>query len=503
MKYRFYYDESEHSRKINYNTISASNYYDNFITVIVGWRSEHEKEVAQMYAAFEQKYADRESHGELKSKTIKQSQMQYGFASLNEANINLLDDFLSLINKNIFLYFSVTSKIEFIITQLFQNYHNSPFEDMDAMKYSIIKALLTYHPQGIMECIYNNTDELIDLLKTFFRKKIEQNNANLALKGKENDAFEQILILLDDVQAIKTIDWNYDVAFLGFGKYLQNKEINDYSLTVDKEGNNQTTANAARRMGLVNVEEKDSMDCFGVRIADMLVGLISKFLKAMYNSLHQKSLEGYLDKNLLDTQWFKVNSRQLELYKRLYHIISELNDDWDKSFSGIYADDLISFIALLEFMNHFEDVDEIKNNKIDMQGEYFNTYACECLSGYFKRMRNKLLRNKLPIEVILNDSKDYFLNQRGAKIFFDINRQPILRFVNGRCKSEVLSIGFSRECVPLATVTEDGEIKCYRLPEDLGEWAMTMVRLANMGTNMFPSEVVFSKHEGKCYADIL
>ena len=29
-KYNFYYDESEHSRKINYTTISASNYYDNF-----------------------------------------------------------------------------------------------------------------------------------------------------------------------------------------------------------------------------------------------------------------------------------------------------------------------------------------------------------------------------------------------------------------------------------------------------------------------------------------
>ena len=34
--YEFYYDESEHSRKINYNTVSATNYYDNFVTMIVG-----------------------------------------------------------------------------------------------------------------------------------------------------------------------------------------------------------------------------------------------------------------------------------------------------------------------------------------------------------------------------------------------------------------------------------------------------------------------------------
>ena len=35
-KYNFYYDESEHSRKINHKTITADNYYDSFITVVVG-----------------------------------------------------------------------------------------------------------------------------------------------------------------------------------------------------------------------------------------------------------------------------------------------------------------------------------------------------------------------------------------------------------------------------------------------------------------------------------
>ena len=35
--YQFYYDETEHSRVINQNTISAENFYDNFISVIVGW----------------------------------------------------------------------------------------------------------------------------------------------------------------------------------------------------------------------------------------------------------------------------------------------------------------------------------------------------------------------------------------------------------------------------------------------------------------------------------
>lgn len=66
-KYNFYYDESEHSRKINYKTVSADNYYDDFVTMIVGWATEKD-DVLQRHAAFEIKYADRKDrHGEIKS----------------------------------------------------------------------------------------------------------------------------------------------------------------------------------------------------------------------------------------------------------------------------------------------------------------------------------------------------------------------------------------------------------------------------------------------------
>ena len=56
--YHFYYDESEHSRKINYNTVNAGNYYDNFVSVIVGWPKEKEQAVFEKYQSFETKYAN-------------------------------------------------------------------------------------------------------------------------------------------------------------------------------------------------------------------------------------------------------------------------------------------------------------------------------------------------------------------------------------------------------------------------------------------------------------
>lgn len=496
-EYSFYYDESEHSRKINHKTITADNYYDNFIAVVVGWRADSEAGLSARYSAFEEEYADRKSNGELKSTTIKQGQLKSGFASVNDSNIKLLDDFLSLFDEKILIYFAVTSKVEFIIRQLFKDYKSSLFVDMDAMKYSITKALVLYQPREIIEGLYENTDQFVALLKKFFLAQIEKDKANESLKQKEIEQFSQILMLLDDVSTIRTIDWNYGISFVGFKKYLAEKAIGNYSLTIDKEGENGNTAKAAERVGLQAVTEADSLNSFGIRMADMLAGVISKLLKALHNALQYTSLEEQVCKKILDKSWFMITERQLTLYKKMHNVVVELNKAWYKSFAGTYSDDLIVLIAFLEFMNHFKSAEAIKSD-IDMQGEYFNAYALESLADYYNRMQNKL-----PIDPVGEFSKEYFLNQRGAKVYFAINKQPLLKIKNGRLICDVLAVGFSRERLPLITIMEASEARCYRLPTELADWAMTSVGFANMGENFFPAKVMFSKTGNGYYADIL
>ena len=246
------------------------------------------------------------------------------------------------------------------------------------------------------------------------------------------------------------------------------------------------------------VMEVDSKDSIGIRMADMLAGVLAKLLKALHNALMYNSSDEQLQKKLLGKRWFLLNEEQFGLYKRLYSIICELNNAWYKAFSGKYSDDLITFVALLNYMNHFSTAEEIRKHNIEMQGEYFNAYACECLEDYFSRMRNKL-----PIDPLPQNTRDYFFNRKGAKVFLDAHRQPLLKFNNGTCECKVLSVGISKEGIPLATIEVSEKAYCYRLPDDLSEWAMTVVGMANMGTNLFPSEVVFTEYEGKFYADIL
>ena len=498
--YKFYYDESEHSRVINYPTITGKTYYDCFLTAIIGWDADIEEDIERKYLAFEEKYSERKKKGELKSDTFKGNQFIYGFASFNKPNTEMLDEFLSIIDDDFYIYFCAASKMEFLIRQLFQDYHNSFIVDMDAIKYSIVKTILTYHPDDVIRSIYESPESFVDALIAFFTERIEINKKNVSLKASENEALNNILIVLRDVKPPKTLKWDYHMPFIGFDKFIKGERISDYSLTIDKEGEeneNSHTIMSANEIGIKNCSEINSKNHFGLRIADMLAGIVGKMMKSLYRALHDDDKNASVSKNLLDKNWFNVNESQLQLYKKLYHIFLELHNDWYKIYTGKYSDDLICFLGLLDYMNHFESAERIKDD-YDMHPEYCNGCMCNRLADHFKKMHNKL-----KIEPVVPETEDYFRNSRGAKIFFDINKQPLLDLHEGQNKYYVLSVGTANMGAPIVTIAGTPENRCYRLPNQLKDWAMTVAGMAMTGENLFPAEVVFTRLGNQYYANIL
>ena len=175
----------------------------------------------------------------------------------------------------------------------------------------------------------------------------------------------------------------------------------------------------------------------------------------------------------------------------------EINNDWYKVYAGNYSDDLVSFLGLLDFMNHFNSAKDIEQD-FDMQPEYCNSCICQRLETHFEQMKNKL-----PVEPVKDQEKDFFRNRRGAKVYHDVDRQPILELTKGKNAFVVLSVGFAKGGIPLVTVEASPENLCYRLPVQLTEWAMTLVSMANTGEDLFPAEVIFTKAENRIYADII
>ena len=75
--YVFYYDESQHSRLLNFKTVIADEFYDGFVVAIVGWDERRERDLAAKYSVFENKYLSPNAK-ELKSTVLKRASLNMG-----------------------------------------------------------------------------------------------------------------------------------------------------------------------------------------------------------------------------------------------------------------------------------------------------------------------------------------------------------------------------------------------------------------------------------------
>lgn len=490
-EYMFYYDETEHSRVISQKAVEADNFYDNFVTCVVGWKKSDEKEIENRFRNFAENHVQRQVDGEFKSTTISQQYLTIGFSSLSSNTASFINDFLNIFDEKILIYVSAFSKIEHIINQLFSLYDNSILFDMDLAKYSVIKAINVYHPNEVISALYESPNAFIQTLSNFLRERIEADKANPCLKNKEIEQFKQLLYVLNNATNIESFDWNYDPPFIGFDMFLKEKHVKDYCLVIDKEPR---TIEAAKKIGLVNVTGGDSKEQFGLQIADLLVGLIAKLMKALAKELHYESKEDALKKNLLDKKWFSLTEERLNLYKNFYRVLMSLNNAWYKLFAGCYADDVICLTKLLAFMNSFESVAKLKAD-LEMMPEYYNAAVVDELTNYYLK-----IHNKLPIIPVQIEDGERYIDERGAVRFLDVNRYPILS-IDDSCTYEVLAVGIESG-KPIATIMESNEPVCFILPDDLIPWVEALLWLALVGNNLLPEMVTFTKTADGLKADI-
>ena len=115
------------------------------------------------------------------------------------------------------------------------------------------------------------------------------------------------------------------------------------------------------------------------------------------------------------------------------------------------------------------------------------------------------MRIKLPIDPISQNyiQNGYFYNQKGAKCYLDVNLQPELPLSRKVTIYYALSVGFGKEGIPLITIQQNGQAYCYRLPQELYDWTLNLVAMANMGENVFPAYIILSKQHEQWIANIM
>lgn len=119
--------------------------------------------------------------------------------------------------------------------------------------------------------------------------------------------------------------------------------------------------------------------------------------------------------------------------------------------------------------------------------------VCPCGSG--KKYK------KCCAKKAIND--DFIVNSKGAIVFKDESKQPILELPEGKTQKTVLSVGLSHSLRPLVTIQEEKGPICYVLPDWFTSWCTTCVYMSRSGINIFPSDVIFTHIDNKYAVDVL
>jgi hypothetical protein len=498
MEYSFFYDESEHSRRLTKDTLAADNFAENFVASIIGYSESICSDFRNDYSTFEEKYKKTFTIiGELKSTVIKPKKYVSGLCSFRKEDLYFISDLLDIIiNHDLFLYICVFNKVEYIIIQLLSTYKNSLLVNADSLKYSISKLVSLYHPRNVYESIYRNDDSFISELKKFLNE-IKNENQKEQKRELETSAIDQALILLEDSSADFSIDWNYRIAFLGFKNYLNETNINDYRLIIDKEGEGKTLK-SAQSEGLKNCQEDNSVNNEGLRITDFVVGIVSSFLKAIQNSFEFGATKETEKLLFLKKNWFMIKQEHLDIYRKLKSVIIDQHKTWYKTYCGSYSDNFLYLICILNYFASFDDIEKYNKSTPEQHQINLNSLTVQALNDRFE-----LKKNKLPIEATKIDEEGTYYNQKGAKCYINYRKHKMLSINNQSKKYTVLSVGFfgkmERACI---TILDNNIPTCYLLPDELMEWAFSVVALANYGEKLFPSIVEFGIMQGRFYAEI-
>lgn len=232
---------------------------------------------------------------------------------------------------------------------------------------------------------------------------------------------------------------------------------------------------------------------------------MSGFISNMINSLELATSYGEddatRDESLLSPNWFcKINDKTLDLYKKAYKVIIELNNSWYKYYCSIYADGFILFLSLLTHFEEYKSFEDYEKDTVEYHQMRVNSISYWKLKDVHDR-----IDKKYKIETIEDDGKEYYFNQKGAKCYYDYKKHSLLKTPNeGEFYTFfVLSVGFfpakgNPFAHPCITISENGNPECFLLPKEFGNWVMDRCSMSvAFHQNVFPCFVEISNINGK------
>lgn len=288
-----------------------------------------------------------------------------------------------------------------------------------------------------------------------------------------------ILAAMDTATSLDNAEWEYYSPLEGFALYLsEHQNIDNYELVIDRE---EKTAKTATELGFPFVRQVDSANCFGVRMADMLAGILGKLLKAIRAELMYCSTDDALQKKLLNKRWFDIDDVRLGLYKQLKRVLVQSDNCWYKAYASMYSDDLVVLIALLNYFSSFETSEGLKKD-LDKHPETFNACCCRDLQRSFE-----IDKFPAPWRAGVHNIRSHL--------------RPRLSVSDIPTVYNVVKVMLAEDGAPMVVVREPDDA-AYILPDELFGWVELLLDTGAVH-QLFPCDVQFQIVGGICRADSL
>lgn len=370
--YIFYFDESFHTRVITDKSIKADNYYNSYTSIGIGIQKNLKNKGLRNLRLFEEKYKKAYNVEELKSEVVSRKKYKNGIASFKTIDLDFYYDFFKLLHTNEFIYYiSSCDKVEYLLLQC--DYKKSYYMNKYAMIYTLVKAINTYKPEIVMNDIFRKSPDLLDDLKLFFKEQIKM-NGNLKLKEKENMAFSQVLLFLDNIimNDVK-YDFEYHFTYCGLKELLNElgSSIKETKVIIDEEGQGKILK-SAKEIGFSNSIQLNSKKCIGIRAADIICGFVSRFMQGIYISTYNNPEEKYDKKHYIPIEWFKVNEKQFELYKMIARYLKKYSEVYYSTYISLYSDLLLETIGIIYYFDDYSNYNDYLSTDLETHYEKCN-----------------------------------------------------------------------------------------------------------------------------------
>lgn len=335
----FYYDESMISRRLSESTLLNSCFCNSFVTCIVGWKKSKESEILDKYKSLIEPLREKDDD-ELKSTYFRNKDFQFGFVSVSKHKIKFLQSFLEIVDSNdVFCQVIIENKLAQLVGCALSEYMRIPGLSYIELVGSVTALILNYKPSSVVSALTTHNGSLFLNELTSFIKNLLDESTHLD--------FCEVLLLKDLYRVFSSYNlsmliddadyyWMYESPFVHLKQYLDGSEIIE-SVNIDgcldDNSENDVLLDACEVFDKSVLHMVDSKSSYGIQIADMMAGIVSKLIIASNVNI--------------TNQWFNIKDIHLECYKHMFSIFNKQDSGIPFYFdmSAIVLKSLFAFIV--------------------------------------------------------------------------------------------------------------------------------------------------------------